>query len=203
MFSATAILNMLKKHDIEGIKQACIMQIRIEESEKIGKKPTAKTRITALKNCLSTDENRIKLTKSHIEEGKQTICNGLLGIALNEIVPEIVLDTESEGVLIVKMIQEGKGSGQQEIATEIKNIVADTIADFKVAYKQDRNTKVIPAIVERNCKIGFNPQYMHDVIIGLGGYESCSVTWPEKATSPIHIESDLGVAIVLPIRIKE
>lgn len=203
MFTATAILNMMKRGDFNGVTEACLTQIRIEEAEKLGKPATKKTRITALQNCLSKDPYREKLTVAYMEEGKQTFCNGHLGVALNDPIPEVKMGKDEERFAIVKMIAESKGTGMQESAEAIKKLVAETIADNKARIKADKHAIENPAVTEKSCRIGFNPVYMHNVIIGLGGYDSCTITWPEKAIAPIHIESELGSAMVLPIRIKD
>ena len=200
MFSAKSILSMLDAFNIDGIREACYTQIRIEEAEKAGKKPTNKTRISALKRCMNPDNT--KLDHSWIDSGKHCFCNGYLAIALNEEIPEFTLGENCfEGTMTMVNRIESSKNYIDESATTIMNEVSNGNAENKINGKNRKNARRTPVILDRKCKIGFDPQYMHDSIIALGGYEEVSIAWPENGTSPIYLESKYGKGIILPVRL--
>lgn len=198
MFSAKSILSMLNAFDIDGIREVCQTQIRIEEAEKAGKKPTNKTRISALKRCIHPDNK--KIDHSWIDSKKHCFCNGYLAVALNEEVPEFPIG-ECGMTNMLDVIETAKTFTEEEHASEIMINVSNGIAENKMQKKNNKNGRGIPVILNRKCRIGFDPQYMNDAIVALGGYDEVSIVWPEKETSPIYLESKHGKGIVLPVRL--
>jgi len=210
-FSAINILNLIKEYNVKEIEEMCLTQIRIEESEKAGKYTLAKQKTAAL-NCLSKDKTRELLTHAWIEQEKQIICNGFLAIAFNEVQSYLPIqreDFKGEHPKLLQSITEAKNTITETIkAIEIKDIVIQQIAtnkiENKVKSKAIKKKVIIPAIITLSeFRIGFNPEFMNNTICALGGYDKCSIGWPNKVMSPIFIESDEGIAIVLPVRIKE
>jgi len=201
MLNAKEIYALADKCDFKAIKELCIVQIRTDEAEKAGKQATSKTRITALKNCLSKDN--VNLMKSFMEEDKHCFCNGYLGIVMNEVVPEIPIGEKTFKMKMVESVEQANCNGYLESASAIKTDITGTIADFKVRKMQDKKSEMFPTVIEKTCKIGFNPIYMNDAIMALGGYDEVNITYPERATNPIYLESHYGMGMVLPIKIKE
>jgi hypothetical protein len=181
--------------------------MRIEASEKEGKHTSAKQKSSALK-CLGQDKNREILTYACMIDGKQALCNGYLALAFNEPQPYLPMlpnRLEDQKINILKYITDIEPTVKAFVpASTIKELTVAQLADNKVRKKTDKNSKPDPCVIKiESFKIGFDPEYMNNVVNALGGYDACEIGYPEKKNAPFYIKSDIGSAIVLPVMVKQ
>jgi hypothetical protein len=207
--NASKVLELLEKYDFNTLKELCYAEIAVETAQKLDNyKPTNKSRITALQSCLGKNSTNKAFDYAHIEGIYQVFCNGFVAVAITDHVLEFPKAPDNVQPLTIfdKAIKEAKNNNKLFVSkTDIKFIVNNQLVKNKLAKKADKNNSPDPAIIEtENKKYGFNPVYMDNVIKALGGYDAVLIALNENnPLYPILVESENGVGVVLPIKLKQ
>lgn len=210
MFTASKILELVDSGDFRAIRDLCLTQIRIETAEKAGEFTPAK-RKKALLNCLSKDTTRKSLCYAWQEGEKQVVCNGYLAVSLNHPAPflPVLPDDVPKGNLNVpQMIEDSKRGITEWIkASKIKEDVVGILAENAAKKKQvgAKHFKKIPVeiMTKEGFHIGVDAEFIDNTINALGGYDVCTIGWPQNPRNMIYVGSAMGEAIVCQVRLEK
>jgi hypothetical protein len=172
-----------------------IEKVLILEAAKATGGISKKNRITAVLNYIKQIDNTIPNIKgSFYTEGKQSICNGYSAIILNEELEGIPKIPEHIEAIKIKDFFDGAWND-----TEFTVKASEIAAHYKIAKAEAGKTKT-EYTPKGRYKIGdqiFDISLLLETTKILG---DCTIKIKERAIDPILFESEVGKAIVLPLR---
>lgn len=199
MLNSVEILALALAGRLDDIAALARQEIAIESAKATGGATMAARQKKALMYINSCDrpENAGTFTQEYSGTGYQCFTNGFTGFLLNHSLPG--LPESQKPFDLVKCLPIG-GDALEDFPSQLAE-ARRLIAEHKAATKgwKGKGKPKQPPIVIGKC--GYNPQYLLDVAAILGGditmYQDDS-----KPTSPARLESENGIAILLPVRLK-
>lgn len=195
---ATTVLTHALNNDTKTLIRLAREEIALESAKETGGASTVartKKALAYIKACTIRPEQAGASTVEHNGETYQSFTNGFTGFLLNPALPG--LPEAKTPFDLAKCLPAG-GEPVPDLPArlaEARRILAEYKASTTAAERKYRTN---PPIIISKC--GYNPQYLLDVCAILGG-DITMYQDDNKPTSPARLESESGIAILLPVRL--
>jgi len=193
---------LLVKDKLQELKNIIIYDMAYKNGNK-----TKKQQLTAAKALLVSaqkDKTRTFTHKPYVVDDSYQICNGYVGIVLKEPINGLEYNSEKANYFDCRNIIFSKYKNDFRYDYNYEKVEIDLLEleQKSITAKRVKDLPLPDEVLGHQFKTYYNPIYLLNTIKVLGS-ENVEIYFHKSGSAEIYLTSDLGDAVVLPIKMED